>query len=367
MKRIVHLIQALILVVNILFIIAFIFTAYSPSFHPEKYPILSCAGLAFPLFLLINFSFMLFWLFIKIKYALLPLIGFLICFPQVKTYLPIHFRSQGPPEQHLKILSYNVMGFDRSFKENGENPILNYLKDSEADIICLQEYATSGNPKKLTQEDISKALQMYPFFKKNPVGSSNSGNYVACFSKFPILSNEQIESKSHYNGSVKYEIAINQDTLTLINSHLESNKLTKADKVIYEEILATPSETDQVKEGMKHLIKKLSEASSIRASQIDTLAKVIAETKHYPLIHCGDFNDSPISYALSTIRKQLNDAFAQSGHGLGISYNQNKFYFRIDHILISKDLKSYQCTVDKSIDFSDHYPIWCYVAKHNKQ
>ncbi|NMA73078.1 MAG: endonuclease [Bacteroidales bacterium] len=366
MKRIVHIIQVLILLVNILFIIAFIFTAYSPSFHPEKHPILSSAGLAFPLFLLINISFMLFWLFIKIKYALLPLLSFFICFSQIKTYFPIHFKSQDPPEQHLKILSYNVMGFDRSFKENGENPILNYLKESNADIICIQEYSTSNNPKKLTQENIAEALKEYPFFKKNQVGSSSSGNFVACFSKYPILSNEKINNQSAYNGSVKYEIAIKQDTITLINSHLESNKLTKEDKVIYEEILATSQEANQVKEGMIHLINKLSEASTIRATQIDTLTKVIAEAKHLPLIHCGDFNDSPISYPLNTLRKQLNDAFVQSGHGLGISYNQNKFYFRIDHILISKDLKSYQCTVDKSIDSSDHYPIWCYVAKNNK-
>ena len=53
----------------------------------------------------------------------------------------------------------------------------------------------------------------------------------------------------------------------------------------------------------------------------------------------------------------------QSGNGFGISYNQNHFYFRIDHILLSKNLESYQCTVDKTIKSSDHYPIWCFVAK----
>ncbi len=40
--------------------------------------------------------------------------------------------------------------------------------------------------------------------------------------------------------------------------------------------------------------------------------------------------------------------FVQSGNGFGISYNQNHFYFRIDHILLSKNLESYQCTVDKN-------------------
>jgi len=81
------------------------------------------------------------------------------------------------------------------------------------------------------------------------------------------------------------------------------------------------------------------------------------------VIVCGDFNDSPLSYAHRVIGKELDDAFVQSGNGFGISYNQNHFYFRIDHILLSKNLESYQCTVDKTIKSSDHYPIWCFVAK----
>ena len=58
----------------------------------------------------------------------------------------------------------------------------------------------------------------------------------------------------------------------------------------------------------------------------------------------------------------MYDAFTESGCGLGISYNQNKFYFRIDNILVSKNLKASGCTVDNSIKDSDHYPIWCYIT-----
>ena len=63
------------------------------------------------------------------------------------------------------------------------------------------------------------------------------------------------------------------------------------------------------------------------------------------------------------LTQKLDDAFTQSGKGLGISYNQNKFYFRIDNILISPNLKAYNCTVDRSIKASDHYPIWCHISK----
>ncbi|MBO5014946.1 MAG: endonuclease, partial [Bacteroidaceae bacterium] len=45
-----------------------------------------------------------------------------------------------------------------------------------------------------------------------------------------------------------------------------------------------------------------------------------------------------------------------------ISYHENRFYFRIDHIFLSKNMKSYECTVDRSVKASDHYPIWCYIS-----
>ena len=80
------------------------------------------------------------------------------------------------------------------------------------------------------------------------------------------------------------------------------------------------------------------------------------------LIVCGDFNTSPISYAHRVIGRGLDDAFVESGFGMGISYHRNGFYFRIDHILTSPDLKAYRCTVDSRIDNSDHYPIWCNIA-----
>ena len=47
---------------------------------------------------------------------------------------------------------------------------------------------------------------------------------------------------------------------------------------------------------------------------------------------------------------------------LGVSYNKDRLYVRIDHILASKNLKVYDCTVDNTIHASDHYPIWCYIS-----
>lgn len=364
MKHLGRLVALLLLALNLLVTALLVLTAYSPYIQPTTHPVLSCLGLAFPIFAVANGCFLLFWLvFQYYKCALLPLAGFLLCYPQMHTFLPANFHTDHLPEGSIKLLSYNIMGFDGTSKKDGQNPILNYLKESGADILCLQEYATSGSSRHLTQKDVEQVLEAYPYHRITSVGNAKGkNNKVACYSKFPILSARLLDYQSNNNGSVVYEIKLDNDTLTLINNHLESNKLTKEDKVVYEDMLKDP-EKEKVKSGMRQLIRKLAEASAIRAPQADSIAKEVARSKHPYIVVCGDFNDTPISYSRRVIGRELNDAFTQSGRGLGISYNQNKFYFRIDHILVSKNLHTYNCTVDRSIKDSDHYPIWCYIGR----
>jgi len=51
------------------------------------------------------------------------------------------------------------MGFDGAVKKDGENLILNYLKNSGADILCLQEYQTIESSKPMMLYD--KTLKLF--------------------------------------------------------------------------------------------------------------------------------------------------------------------------------------------------------------
>ena len=226
--------------VNAAFTAAFLLTAYSPYIQPVEHPLRSCLGLAFPIFLIANICFLFFWLIIQhYKLALLPLAGMLLAYPQIRTYMPVNFHTDHLPEESLKILSYNIMGFDGCTKKDGKNPILTYLQESGADILCLQEYTTSNSKQHLTQKDIDHALKDYPYHRIDKLGNSQATtNRIACYSKSPILSTRKLDYKSNYNGSVVYELKIGKDTLTLINNHLESNKLTKAENTNVPAIVA---------------------------------------------------------------------------------------------------------------------------------
>lgn len=367
MKHIRRVVSYVILAVNAFFVGTLILTAYSPYLQPVVHPIASCLGLAFPVFLGINLCFFIFWLVANYRFSLLPLIGFLICFSQIRTYIPVNFHTKEVPEESIKILSYNIMAFGGMKKVDGRNAVLDYIQESDADIVCMQEYASSETSKKLLNaKEIRKALKVYRYHDIQRIGQGGGSNQIACYSKYPILSTRLLDYESEYNGSVIYELKVGEDTITLINNHLESNKLTKEDKIVYENMLKDP-DAKKVKSGIRQLLNKLAEASVIRSKQADDIAKEIASSPHKYIIVCGDFNDSPISYTHRVIAENLDDAYTQSGRGLGISYNQNQFYFRIDNILISKNLETHNCTVDRSIKNSDHYPIWCYITKRNLQ
>lgn len=362
MKHLGRLATFVMLAINLISTGLLLFAAYSPTINPELHPLRACMGLTFPVFLAVNLCFLVFWLIFRYRLVCVPLVGLLLCASQIRTYIPVNFRTSDVPEEAIKILSYNVMAFGDLRKTAGKNPVLDYLKGSGADIICMQEYMVAPNRKYITQQNIDQALENYPYKHSRRIGAKGASNGMACYSKYPILSAARVEYASNYNGSIIYEIAVGKDTLTLINNHLESNKLTALDKEVYEDMLTAP-EADKVKKGVWHLVRKLGDAQRIRALQARAVAQAVKNSRYPYVVVCGDFNDSPISYTHKTISRNLTDAFRTSGNGLGISYNQNKFYFRIDNILISKNLEAYNCTVDRSIKSSDHYPIWTYVAK----
>ena len=77
----------------------------------------------------------------------------------------------------------------------------------------------------------------------------------------------------------------------------------------------------------------------------------------YPIIICGDFNDTPVSYAYQQLGDNMIDAFLESGNGIGASFSKIPT-LRIDYIFLNKDFKSFGFTTHEE-EFSDHRAISC--------
>ena len=330
---------------------------YSTHLSPAKYPIISSWGLIFPVFLVINLFFLVFWLLVKWRTAVIPLIAIISCWFSVRAYCPINI-PQNPPVGSIKLLSFNTQAFGRYMRGDiRDNAIHQYIMRSNADIVCLQEVLHQQKEvKKYKFDDI------YPYASLTVIPSHSR---LAIFSKYPILDTELIDYPTKNNGSAIYHLLIDGDTVTVINNHLESYKLKPEDKEKYGKML---NEKDLKKDDSKMLLDKITHADSLRALQADVIYDLVSSElrQHDAVIVCGDFNDPPVSYVHHRLTRLLHDAFAESGNGLSFSYHDNKMFFRIDHILCSSYYDSYASKVDKSIKLSDHYPIYTYIKKKTR-
>ncbi|MDR2389302.1 MAG: endonuclease/exonuclease/phosphatase family protein [Tannerellaceae bacterium] len=351
-----HIFRYFLVTTNLLSVLLLVASSYSDRVPPEKVLFFSYLGLLFPFICLLNLCFILYWIFLgQWKYLLIGLCAFLVCWKPVKNYFPVHLPSPPVREDVVKLLTYNVMGF--TGKDGASYKILRYIADSQADIVCLQEYLAGRSGSALTAREIDEALRMYPY--SSVIYLKTFGWGLAVYSKYPITASRKVEYFSENNGSSVHEIAIGGKTLTLINNHLESFKLTSQDKEHYGDFLkATGAESFG---HLRNTIqRKLGPAFRIRAGQARVVAEEVRKSTSDYLLVCGDFNDTPVSYTHRTMQGELQDAFAHSGTGLGITYNRNYFWFRIDYILYSPNMEAMNCTVDP-LNYSDHYPVWCYL------
>ena len=346
---------------NVATIVILFLVGYSDRLNPADFPILSTMGLLFPVFLFINLVFLVFWLIFKLRYALIPFVGFLICYEPVRLYIPFNV-SGDAPEGSIKVLSYNTWAFAQMQNdEDGLNPIIKYIQQENADIVCLQEAAIHGD----VSAQVDTLLRpMYEYC--DTTIQHGGGDVLTVFSKYPILSKELIPYKSEGNMSVAYQLKIGKERVLLVNNHLETTGLTLEERQQFKELIKGKLETDTAEHTSKLLAVKLAESTQKRAPQAEAVARYVKRHKNESIILCGDFNDSPISYAHHTIANGLTDCYVASGNGPGISYHHAGFFVRIDNIMCSDDWQPYECKIDSKIKASDHYPIICYLKKRPK-
>lgn len=343
-----------------------LFSAFlSWNVSPAKASFFAYTGLAFPFTVIVNIGYVILWFIVsKWKLALVGLVSLVFCWNPIYTYFPVNKRSKEVPADCIKLLTYNVHGFfdeSRNKKSGENNRIVDYINKSNADIVCLQEFTYNGVPGKKMNKDMKAKFPAYPYYSVVNLRPYLSGiTYgVACFSKYPILQTIKAPYNADGNGSALVRLDIKGRKTTLVVNHLQSNKLTSEDKKLYKEFIKD-TKAEILDSVANNITSRLGVAYKERSRQVDIVSNMIKNENATTLIVCGDFNDPPISYSYKKLKGDLTDSFRETGLGMGISYNENLFWFRIDYIFHSKNIKSYNSTIDK-VKYSDHYPLWTYL------
>jgi len=180
----------------------------------------------------------------------------------------------------------------------------------------------------------------------------------------PILKCELV-ANGKTNQCAAFTLLDGADTLIVVNCHLRSMGLSLEEKANFSGIVhdADTLTAGDKRRGSVMLVTKIASASVERAAQVDELCRYLEQQKGKRIILCGDFNDTPISYAHNRISSYLTDCYAATATGFGRSFNANSMLVRIDHMFCSPHFKPYACCVDQSVLLSDHYPVRCAFSR----
>jgi len=228
----------------------------------------------------------------------------------------------------MKIISWNV----NSVRARIEN-IINYIKDSNPDILFLQEIKTQNEnfPSETFKEH---GYNSYVFGQK-------SYNGVAFLSKSKIgnVKNDFIKDKLKQSRIITGEIALNKKKTKLINIYVPNGNPVDTEKYEYKKNWLTSfikkvkkeltSNSNLIISGDFNIIPEEIDVYDYKRYENDSLFRLEIRKKYRELINLG-FNDIYRYFNKSKQEYTFWDYFSGSW--------QKNYGMRIDHFLVSNNL-----------------------------
>jgi len=262
---------------------------------------------------------------------------------------PAASEQEGTP---LTVVTYNASHFywDRKYTMNEAAA---YIKKLQPDIVCFQEAPGDGY---YHRDSIRYAFD-YVLYKY--ISRRTDHLPTTIYSRYPIHSVKAIYYKDSWNMSLIADVRINNQYIRVINNHFETTSVNA-----YRGIITAPGKSLKVRaKAVKDLVLKMKSNYQKRAIQADSIHAEIQRSP-YPVIVCGDFNDTPASYTYHRVRKDLTDGFQDAGNGYQYTFRQLYRLWRIDYIFHSICLNGIDCFSPET-SFSDHnMVIWKGVIEY---
>lgn len=319
------------------------FLAYVlPFLAPKFFPFLSVLTLVLPLFLIVNGLFFIYWILQLKRQMILSGIVLVLGITFVNKFYKFSSTEQLREEKDFVVMSYNVRLFNLFQwieRESVKDEMKSFIDEQNPDILCIQEYSETANV------DLRVYKHKFIFMQGNKIKTGQ-----AIFSKFPIIDQGNIEFPESDNLIVYADIRKGSDTIRVYNMHLQSIKISPDVSEMQEHV----ETIDQQKSQM--VFKRIGQAFTKQQLQAEILMKHKKEC-NYPMIICGDMNNSAFSYVYRSIKGNLNDCFEEAGKGFGETYNFKYYPARIDYIFADKLMKVKSFQNFPQFKNSDHYPI----------
>lgn len=305
-----------------------------PYLPPKHIGYLSLLALLMPSLLLLNILFAIYWM---IRWKALAFISagtLLLGFGYVGLWVQ-PWGKEADTSKSFKLLSFNVRLFNHyHWHRDAElsQKISDFFTQEAPDLIVLQEYYNS--PDYVPQGYRYKAVVLRK--AKDKIG-------LALFSKHKLLRWGSLQFENTTNNGMYADVLIGKDTIRVYNLHLESFHVST-------------KEDDLFTEDKQQLVENITQRFERQQEQVARFVAHQSECR-YPIIVCGDFNNTAYSYIYRKLRgNRLNDAFQEAGKGFGRTFEFKYFPMRIDFILPDKRLEVNNFKTHY-LELSDHFPL----------
>lgn len=324
------------------------FIAYlTPYINPETFSWVNVLGTIYPWLLLANLLFAGFWIFVKNRYFLFSLACIILGWNHLTNFIGTSFSSPPAKAATVNILTFNTSGFSFLAGGSKEEHLKNVAdftkfinKNGRIDILCIQEVSS------LAAQEVNDKLDFKYIHKIPYLGTS-------ILSRYPIVQSGEIEFTTKTNSCVWADIQINNKTVRVYSLHLKSNQVSTETEYIINKGDINEKKTWA---DIKGVFGKFRYTSKIRVQQAQKVKAHIDKSPH-PVILCGDFNETPLSYVYRMLSENLNDSFQKKGLGIGTTYAGSIPALRIDYILSDPGIKILDFKIFKE-QHSDHFPIF---------
>jgi len=275
---------------------------------------------------------------------MISLFGILIGWNHIDRHYGFGFNEAVPDSGGFKVISYNIKTNRYSANEELLNEISNYIENNNPQILCLQECFLSKN-------------QLNTFYKKinvekiDPRDLTPHAHGLYTFTHYPLIQSGVLDNEGD-EFALFHDLMLNGDTVRVYNVQLASIKLQKEKKLFSQK---TDWESIKSNEQISSMFQKFNKAYNQRIREVKVLKQHLANCR-IPIILCGDFNDTPLSYTYHELSQNLSDPFTKFGKGFGNTHNENLPPIRIDYILHDKRFKTISFEIAEPT-FSDHFPV----------
>lgn len=328
----------ILFLLNSLFALALLLSYLLPFIPPETFAMLSVLSLGVPFLILVNLAFLLYWILRLKKQVLLPLVVLLLGFNHLTSIYEFSATEEDELVGGYSFMTYNVRQFNQ-FKwtedKNIPQKISDFIREQDPDVLAMQEYYKG---------ELDIAMEFQHKYIKQKEESAEFG--LAIFSKFPIVNSGSLNFPTPSNNNAIFaDIVIGNDTIKVINVHLQSFTVKPNMKKLELE-----------KEESKRVLKGMGQTFVRQENQLENVLELIRESPHKAVV-MGDFNNTAYSYIYRELRSMgFNDAYKEEGNGFGRTYDFDYFPLRIDYIFPEEGIEPVYFETFE-VPYSDHFPI----------